>query len=113
MAGKIMKSPTLNSRDLNLLIADARDAEMCRDIDLVRHTLSVVWEDIEAPPDYSRFAIPIRAELLRLSGVLLSHHGKSRGLAEYQLRAKDLLTTAIDLFESEGDQIKTRRPVLG
>jgi tetratricopeptide (TPR) repeat protein len=101
-----MKSTIVNSHDALLLIHNAREAEMCRDLDVLKNILSVVWEDIEGSPDYSRFAAPIRAELLRSSGILLSHYGKSRGLTAYQLRAKDLLTSAVELFQAEGDRSK-------
>lgn len=108
-----MKSPTLKSHDVLLLIDDAREAEMCRDIDRLRSIVSPVWENIEETPDYSTFSAPIRGELLRLSGVLLSHYGKSKRLTEYQSRAKDLLTCAVELFVKEDDRIKIAETSIG
>lgn len=101
-----MKSTFVTQKEALHLIGKAREAELCRDIDLLKDILFVVWEDIEEPPNYSEFEDPIRAELLRLSGFLLSQYGKSHGLTEYQMRAKDLLTVAIELFQGEDDRTK-------
>jgi tetratricopeptide (TPR) repeat protein len=95
-----IKSSTLTSTDVAQLIEDARDAELCRNLVLFRQILSTFWEDIESEPDINILGIPIRAELLRLCGVFLSHFGRARGFANYQLRAKNMLTQAIELFEA-------------
>jgi tetratricopeptide (TPR) repeat protein len=92
-------SSTLTSVDVHRLIENARDAELCRDLDLFREILSSFWEDIEGEPELTQFVPTVQAELLRLCGVYLSQFGRARGLADYQLRAKNILTRAIDLFE--------------
>lgn len=104
---KTMKSPTLKSHDVVLLIDNAREAEMCRDLDLLSGLLSKVWENSDLDPDYSYFAPEINAELLRLSGICISQRGRSRGLVDQQVRAKDILTRAADIFANIGDREKT------
>ena len=94
-----IKSSTLTSADVLPLIEEARDAELCRNLDLFREILSAVWEDIEVEPDFASFAFPEQAELLRLCGVFLNQFGRARGLADYQIRAKDILTRAARLFD--------------
>lgn len=80
------------------LIEEARNAELCRDIDLMSNILSEVWTDIEKTPDFSNYGEILNAELLRLYGVFLSLYGNARGLKNYQTRGKDLLTAAIEGF---------------
>jgi tetratricopeptide (TPR) repeat protein len=94
-----IRSSTLTSADVYQVINEAREAELCRDLYLFRDVLSIVWEDIECDPDFETLEISIRSELLRLCGVFLSHFGRSRGLPDYQIRAKDILTRAAELFE--------------
>jgi tetratricopeptide (TPR) repeat protein len=92
-------SSTLMSADVLQLIEEARDAELCRNLDLFREILSTFWEDFEAEPNLTSFAFPAQAELLRLCGVFLNQVGRARGLADYQIRAKDILTRAARLFD--------------
>jgi tetratricopeptide (TPR) repeat protein len=94
-----IRSSTLTSADVYQVINEAREAELCRNLDLFRDVLSVVWEDIERDPTFESFELSVRSELLRLCGVFLSHFGRSRGLPDYQIRAKDILTRAAELFE--------------
>jgi tetratricopeptide (TPR) repeat protein len=94
-----IRSSTLTSADVLRLIEEAREAELCRNLEIFRDILSTVWKDIECDPNLETFEIPIRPELLRLCGVFLSHFGRSRGLPDYQIRAKNILTRAADLFE--------------
>ena len=94
-------SSTLTSADVRRVIEEARDAELCRNLEFFRDTLSNFWEDIEREPDVSSFDPPFQAELLRLSGVFLSQFGRARGLADHQIRAKDILTRAQELFEEQ------------
>lgn len=95
------RSSIQTSADVIQIIEDARDAELCRNLDLFRDILSVFWEDIDAEPDMARFGPEVQAELLRLCGVFLSQFGRARGLADYQIRAKDILTRSADLFEAQ------------
>jgi len=94
-----IKSSTLTSADVIRLIEYARDAELCRNLDLFRGILSAFWEDIDTEPELSSFGSTIRSELLRLCGVFLSQYGRARGFPAFQNRAKDILTRAAELFE--------------
>lgn len=88
--------------DVILVIEDARDAELCRNLDLFREILSIFWKEIDDEPNVADFEPAVQAEILRLCGVFLSQYGRARGLAHHQLRAKDLLSRAAYLFEGEG-----------
>lgn len=101
-----MKSPTINAQDVLLLIDNARDAEMCRDLDLLSNLLSEVWEEGDFSPDYSHFQPKINAELLRLIGVCISQHGRSRRLIDQQLKAKNIFTKAAEIFADIGNHEK-------
>ncbi len=81
------------------LLEEAKNAELCRDIEDSRRVFSSFWPDIESDPDVSDFEAVVQAELLRLCGFFLSYYGRSQGKANYQLRGKDLLTKAIEVFE--------------
>ncbi len=81
------------------LLEEAKNAELCRDIEDSRRVFSSFWQDIETDPDVSDFEAVVQAELLRLCGFFLSYYGRSQGKANYQLRGKDLLTKAIEVFE--------------
>lgn len=82
------------------LIEKAKDAEACRDMDSVRKILRPVWPDSRKKPGFNSYGEPIRAELLRLAGFCLAYQGFSKGRKDCQERGRDLLTNAIDLFET-------------
>ena len=84
---------------LTVLLEEAKNAELCRDVEESRRIFSSFWQDIETDPDVSDFETVAQAELLRLCGFFLSYYGRSQGKANYQLRGKDLLTKAIEIFE--------------
>ena len=84
---------------ITALIEEAKNAELCRDLEESRRIFSSFWQDIEADPDVSDFEPAAQAELLRLCGFFLSWLGRSQNKPNYQLRGKDLLTKAIDSFE--------------
>jgi tetratricopeptide (TPR) repeat protein len=94
-------SSIVTSADVLRVIEEARDAELCRNLELFRDILSFFWENIVEDPDVSAFDPPFQAELLRLCGVFLSHYGRARGLPDYQNRAKDILSRAARLFEAQ------------
>jgi tetratricopeptide (TPR) repeat protein len=94
-------SSTLTSADVRQVLESARDAELCRNLDLFQEILSVFWEDIKTEPELSSFDSTLQPELLRLCGVFLSQLGRARGFPDYQIRAKDLLARAARLFEAE------------
>jgi tetratricopeptide (TPR) repeat protein len=95
-------APKLTTAELLQLIEEARNAELCRDIDSLRKILQAVWNDDTCLPTFAEYEPPIRAELLRLCGFFLTFYGRCRNLRDYQLRAKDVLTNAIDIFRAEG-----------
>lgn len=84
------------------LIEEVRNAELSRDTNSLREILLSVWKDDNRVPDFAEYEPAIRAELLRLCGFYLTFHGRSRNLTDYQLRAKDALTNAIEIFQAEG-----------
>jgi tetratricopeptide (TPR) repeat protein len=85
--------------NLTVLLEEAKNAELCRDIQESKRIFSSFWHDIETDPDVSDFEPIAQAELLRLCGFFLSCSGRSQCKANYQLRGKDLLTRAIEIFE--------------
>ena len=95
------KTSILPQQEILQLIEEARNAELCRDIDSMQKMVEAFWEDFDHAPDLSGYEKPIRAELLRIAGAFFSFYGFARGKKDYQIRGKDLLTQAIDLFESE------------
>lgn len=88
----------INGTSVLQLIEDAKDAELCRNIDLSRSILSSIWGDIDLDPDLDQFEPIVQAQILRLCGFFLSFFGRSRGVRDYQLRGKNLLTKAIGIF---------------
>ncbi len=90
----------LSAADILLLIEEAKNAEVCRDIRTLRHILQTLWSDDDRSPQFEEFKPAIRAELLRIYGFFLTTYGLSKKKQNYQERGKDLLTTAIDLFLS-------------
>jgi len=84
------------------VIAEAKDAELCRNIPHSQAALRPVWDDPSKDPDLEGFSPLIKAELLRLSGFFLSFCGKSRNIPEYHARAKDFLSRSVRIFEEEG-----------
>ncbi|HUF04386.1 MAG TPA: hypothetical protein VMM38_09450 [Aridibacter sp.] len=88
--------------DIRILIKEARKAETCRDIELLKETLAPVWPDIESHPEIPELEPPEKGELLRLCGFFLGYYGHLNAKTDYQERGKDLLSMAIDEFESAG-----------
>lgn len=89
----------LTLTDILYLIDEAKNAELCRDITAIQKILQPVWLDIEESPDFNNFDEIVRAELFRICGAFLSFYGNAKNLKDYQIRGKDLLTNAIELFE--------------
>lgn len=92
----------LTSAALLEIIEEAKNAELCRDFEGFQTALEPIWEDIEKDPDFDRYDAPVKAELLRLSGTLLTSSGRARNKRNYQERGKDLLTNSIEIFEDLG-----------
>ncbi len=91
-------APELTTNELLHLIEEARNIELCRDLDSLREILLTVW-NIEETPRFDNYEEPIKAELLRLCGVFLSFYGFARSLKDYQIRGKNLLMNAAEIFE--------------
>ncbi|HEX8737359.1 MAG TPA: tetratricopeptide repeat protein, partial [Pyrinomonadaceae bacterium] len=96
-----IKSTRITTSEALKLIEDARNAELCRDIQACREALNPVWENLEDEPALAGLDNIVQTEILRLCGFFLSFYGRSRGMKDYQERGKDFLTNAIETFESE------------
>jgi len=88
--------------ELAQLIANARDAECSRDIDVLESLLKEVWEDFDQEPDFSGIEPEVKAELLRICGYFLCVYGFSKQISGYQERGKDFLSKAVELFHELG-----------
>ena len=64
-------TPKLNTPEILQLIQEARNAELCRDVDSLREVLQTVW-NVEETPNFDNYDAPIKGEFLRLCGVFLS-----------------------------------------
>jgi len=96
MKAQIPRSRT--SIDVFQLIESAKDAELCRNIELSRQILSPVWSDIEKDPDLAfvrgRWLAPKYCDYV-VSPELLRAIPR---IKDYQLRGKDLLHQRIQVF---------------
>ncbi|MDQ3801854.1 MAG: hypothetical protein M3384_20715 [Acidobacteriota bacterium] len=95
----ITKTTQISNREAVQLIREAKNAELCRDIQASQHILSTVWTDLEGEPLINGLKTSIQAEILRLCGFFLSFYGRSRNLKNYQEHGKNLLTKAIEMFD--------------
>jgi tetratricopeptide (TPR) repeat protein len=98
--------PNINSTQITTskvikLIAEARNAELCRDIPNSRRILSAFWKDLDDEPTFDGLKSVLQAEILRLCGFFLTFYGRSRNLKNYQERGRNLLTKAIEIFDFE------------
>jgi len=91
----------LSVREVESLISRGQAAEACRDIELLGEVLAPVLSDVEAEPVIPEAEPREQGEILRLCGFYLGYYGHLMSARDYQERGKDLLTQAIDLFESE------------
>lgn len=88
--------------ELLQIIEEAKNAELCHDLQATRRILAPVWEDLEHEPEFFDDIKPeLKAEILRLGGFFLSNWGRAKNLPQYQERGKNLLTTAAEIFETE------------
>lgn len=108
-----IRSSIVTSADVLHVIEEARDAELCRNLDLFRDILSVFWDNIESEPIFKDFGPGVCAELLRLCGVFLSQFGRARGFPDYQIRAKNILTRAVEMFEASNSAKKAAETKVG
>lgn len=98
-------TPKSSIADIKQLIGDAKNAELCRDINNLRIILQTVWDDYDNLPTFDEFQPMVRAELLRLCGFFITFYGRSLNKREYQSKAKDLLINSIEIFDTENSQI--------
>ncbi len=82
----LKKTSILPFTEILQLIEEARNAELCRDIEIMQTVVKAFWEDFNHAPDLSVYEKPIRAELLRIAGVFLSFYGYARNKKDYQIR---------------------------
>jgi hypothetical protein len=80
------------------LLDEARNAELRRDADSLKDILQIFWSDAETLPSFSDYPPEIRAEMLRLYGFYMTFYGRAKNFADYQAKAKDVLTLANKLF---------------
>lgn len=99
MPMELNSTPNLTNIDVLTLLDEARTAEKHREIQRLQEILQAVWDDIGAEPDYEKYEPLIKAELYRLSGAFLTLYASSQVLKDIHLRAKDLLTKSIGIFE--------------
>lgn len=93
-------APKLTTAELLQLIEEARNVELCGDLDSLRRILQTVWT-IEETPTFNDYEELIKGELLRLCGIFLSYYGKySLNRKNYQVRGKDLLINAVEIFDA-------------
>lgn len=92
-------TPKLTTIELLHLIEEARNAELCRDTDSLQQILQPIW-NVEETPNFDNYEEIVKAELIRICGVFLSYYGKySLNRKNYQIRGKDLLINAVEIFE--------------
>lgn len=97
----IKKSNQISVSGALQLIREARNSELCRDIQSSRRILSAVWENLEDDPCLDGLENVLQAEILRLCGFFLSFYGRSRNLRNYQERGRDFLIQSVEMFELE------------
>lgn len=85
------------ARAVKLLIYKIGNASYARNYKETKRLFDPIWKTPEAP-NFSSFELPDQAQLYKLAGTFLVNFGKSKNLANYQERGKDVLTKAIDYF---------------
>src|SRR5215204_4814541 len=98
-------TPKSSIANIKQLISDAKNAELCRDINNLGYILQAVWNDYDNLPKLDEFHPTVRAELLRLCGFFMTFYGRSLNKTEYQSKAKNLLTNSIEIFDTENSPI--------
>ena len=81
------------------LIESALNAEMCRDLESELEILKPVWNDLQSEPLFDNLEPLLQAQMFRLCGFFLSNFGRAKRIPDYQMRGKDLLTKAIEIFD--------------
>lgn len=89
--------------DYRTMVETLWEAEQSRDFEAVVSAFQDVWDDLDVDPDFSEFSPIQQAELFRLSGHFLGNYGKTVNRKNYQERAKNLLTRAIEIYGSFND----------
>lgn len=112
MIFKTQNNPT--QQELLVLIDAAKNAELCRNLNLSKKVLDTVLEDFEPAAFLEEIEPLLRAEILRLCGFFISFYGHSKQERHFQERGRNILTNAIDVFESLGcsDKVAEARVML-
>lgn len=95
----MISSPILTRARVEFVIEAARKAESRRDIQALQEILQEVWNDTNVEPNFSFYEPLVEAELLRLSGAFLTLSGNFTLVKNRHLRAKDLISKSIRIFE--------------
>lgn len=95
----MISSPILTRTQVGFVIETARQAESRRDIQALQEILQEVWNDTNVEPNFSFYEPLVEAELLRLSGAFLTLSGNFMLVKNRHLRAKDLISKSIRIFE--------------
>lgn len=97
----ITNSTNISTEEAVRLIENARNAELCRNLEASQKILGAVLENLDEPPRIKGLETRLQAEILRLCGFFLNNYGRSRNLRNYQERGTNFLTTAVEMFELE------------
>lgn len=97
---KYTLSQKLDKQTLARFFKDAWNAEVSSNVQANYELFQNIWKNIDEDPTFEEYDDLDRAQLFRFYGFFLSHYGQARSLPFYQERGKNLLTKAIDLFNS-------------
>lgn len=78
----------------------ARELESSGSYEAARGALGELWSRIGERPHIENLALPLQAALLLRAGTLSSHLGSMQQLPQAQETAKDLITEALNLYQS-------------
>ena len=86
--------------EIEKIIAEAKEAEMCRNLISLEKILAPVFFDHSQNPLIPRDNPFLKAEIYRACGFFLSYYGRSKNKRDYQERGKNFLTISIETFLS-------------
>ncbi len=93
----------INSLTLAVLIEQAHQFEISRNLEAQIEVFKPFWSDFFTDPDISGLPPETQAEILRLCGKFLFLYARTNPLPELQERGKDMLSAAAELFDALGD----------
>src|SRR5687768_9577668 len=80
------------------VIKKASIYEFSQNYEIQAEILKDIWGDFNDEPNVTGYPGLVTGELYRICGFFLSNYGRSKGIKDYQERAKNYLTNAIDCF---------------